>query len=73
MRHYFAKWAAEEGLDLAQIDEMAQRRFLDTHLPFYTTCRAFARKGRKERSVPLWRPTAAIIRSWRRQIGDPAG
>lgn len=30
-------------------------------------------KGRKERSVPLWRPTAALIRSWRRQIGDPAG
>src|SRR3546814_16371513 len=30
-------------------------------------------KGRKERSVPLWRPTAALIRSWRRQIGDPSG
>lgn len=30
-------------------------------------------KGRKERSVPLWRPTAALIRSWRRQMGDPDG
>jgi site-specific recombinase XerD len=30
-------------------------------------------KGRKERSVPLWRPTAALIRSWLPQIGDPAG
>src|SRR3546814_20386696 len=23
--------------------------------------------------VPLWRPTAALIRSWRRHMGDPAG
>lgn len=30
-------------------------------------------KGRKERSVPLWRPTAALIKSWCRQIGDPTG
>jgi site-specific recombinase XerD len=30
-------------------------------------------KGRKERSVPLWRATAALIKSWRRRIGDPAG
>lgn len=30
-------------------------------------------KGRKERSVPLWRPTATLIRSWCRQIGDPSG
>lgn len=30
-------------------------------------------KGRKERSVPLWRPTAALIKSWRRRNGDPAG
>ena len=30
-------------------------------------------KGRKDRSVPLWRPTAALIKAWRRQIGDPAG
>lgn len=30
-------------------------------------------KGRKERTVPLWRATASLIRSWRRQIGDPTG
>lgn len=30
-------------------------------------------KGRKERSVPLWRATAALIKSWRRRIGDPTG
>jgi site-specific recombinase XerD len=30
-------------------------------------------KGRKERSVPLWRPTASLIRSWRRHNGDPTG
>jgi integrase/recombinase XerD len=29
-------------------------------------------KGRKERSVPLWRPTAAVIRSWRRRLGETA-
>ena len=25
-------------------------------------------KGRKERSVPLWRPNAAVIRSWRKRL-----
>lgn len=30
-------------------------------------------KGRKERSVPLWRPTAALIKSWCRQIENPTG
>ena len=28
-------------------------------------------KGRKERSVPLWRPTAALLRSWKKQLGEP--
>ncbi len=28
-------------------------------------------KGRKERSVPLWHSTASMLRSWRRQLGDP--
>ncbi len=27
-------------------------------------------KGRKQRSVPLWRSTATLIRSWRRQLND---
>ena len=27
-------------------------------------------KGRKERSVPLWRPTATLIRGWKKQLGD---
>jgi integrase/recombinase XerD len=27
-------------------------------------------KGRKERSVPLWRPTAALIRDWKKQLTD---
>src|ERR1700753_1193645 len=30
-------------------------------------------KGRKERSVPLWKPTAALIRNWKRRmdkVGD---
>lgn len=29
-------------------------------------------KGRKERCVPLWRPTAALIRRWRRSLGATA-
>lgn len=28
-------------------------------------------KGRKDRSVPLWRPTASLLRSWRRRLGEP--
>ena len=27
-------------------------------------------KGRKERSVPLWRPTAAMLRAWMKQLSD---
>ncbi len=27
-------------------------------------------KGRKQRSVPLWRPTATLIRGWKKQLGD---
>jgi site-specific recombinase XerD len=27
-------------------------------------------KGRKERSVPLWRPIATLIRGWKKQLGD---
>lgn len=26
-------------------------------------------KGRKQRTVPLWRPTAALIRAWKRRLG----
>jgi len=28
------------------------------------------RKGRKDRSVPLWRPTAKLIRGWKKLLGD---
>src|SRR3546814_5155405 len=27
-------------------------------------------KGRKERCVPLWRPTASTVRRWRRRLGS---
>jgi integrase/recombinase XerD len=27
-------------------------------------------KGRKHRSVPLWKPTAALLRGWTKQLGD---
>ena len=29
-------------------------------------------KGRKKRSVPLWRPTAALLRNWKKQLGEPS-
>ncbi|MEP7456381.1 tyrosine-type recombinase/integrase [Phyllobacterium sp. SB3] len=28
-------------------------------------------KGRKDRTVPLWRTTASLLRSWRRRLGEP--
>jgi site-specific recombinase XerD len=28
-------------------------------------------KGRKDRSVPLWRATASLLRDWRRRAGEP--
>jgi integrase/recombinase XerD len=28
-------------------------------------------KGRKHRSVPLWRPTASLLRGWRRRLNEP--
>ena len=27
-------------------------------------------KGRKHRSVPLWRPTAVLLRGWTKQLGE---
>jgi site-specific recombinase XerD len=30
-------------------------------------------KGRKERSVPLWRSTAAMLRAWTKQLSDASG
>jgi site-specific recombinase XerD len=29
-------------------------------------------KGRKQRSVPLWRSTATLLRVWKRELGDLA-
>ena len=49
---HFAKWATDEGLDLALIDEVAQRQFLDAHLPF-CTCAAPVRKLRRELRVAI--------------------
>ena len=28
-------------------------------------------KGRKDRTVPLWRTTTSLLRSWRRRLGEP--
>src|SRR3546814_18503842 len=56
----------------ARVSEMIGMRCRDVVLEGQTAAHLRG-KGRKERSVPLWRPTAALIRSWRRQIGDPSG
>ena len=49
---HFAKWVTDEGINLAQIDEVAQRQFLDAHLPF-CTCTAPVRKVRRELRVAI--------------------
>ena len=49
---HFAKWATDEGLDLALIDEVAQQQFLDAHLPF-CTCAAPVRRLRHELRVAI--------------------
>jgi integrase/recombinase XerD len=49
---HFAKWATDEGLDLTLIDEVAQRQFLNAHLPF-CTCAPPVRKLRRELRVAI--------------------
>src|SRR3546814_1036640 len=73
-------WAGQRGRALfsmmyntgARVSEMIGMRCRDVVLGGQPAAHLRG-KGRKERSVPLWRPTAALIRSWRRQIGDPSG
>jgi integrase/recombinase XerD len=49
---HFAKWATDEGLDLTLIDEVAQRQFLNAHLPF-CTCAPPVRKLRRELRIAI--------------------
>ena len=61
---HFAKWTTEEGLDLALIDEVAQRRFLDTHVPS-CDCPYPVRKLRHELRVAI-RHLLHVLRAQRR-------
>src|SRR3546814_428009 len=61
---HFGKWATEEGLDIALIDEAAQRRFLDNHVPS-CDCPYPVRKLRHELRVAI-RHLLHVLRAQRR-------
>jgi integrase/recombinase XerD len=54
----------------ARVSEMTGIRYGDVVLEGQPAVHLHG-KGRKERSVPLWRPTASMLRSWRRQVSEP--
>src|SRR3546814_4774634 len=56
---HFGKWATEEGLDIALIDEAAQRRFLDNHVPS-CDCPSPVRKLRHELRVAIRSEESAV-------------
>lgn len=61
---HFAKWTTEEGLDIALIDEAAQWRFLDTHVPS-CDCPYPVRKVHHELRVAI-RHLLRVLRAQRR-------
>lgn len=54
----------------ARVSEMTGVRWGDVVLEGQPAAHLHG-KGRKDRSVPLWRPTASLLRSWRRRLGEP--
>lgn len=54
----------------ARVSEMIAMRWGDVVLEGQPAVHLHG-KGRKDRSVPLWRTTAALLRSWRRRLGEP--
>ena len=55
----------------ARVSEVLGLRVADVVLDG-SPCAHIHGKGRKQRTVPLWRSTAALVRAWRRQLGDVA-
>lgn len=54
----------------ARVSEMIGVRWGDTVLEGQPAVQLHG-KGRKDRTVPLWRTTASLLRSWRRRLGEP--
>jgi integrase/recombinase XerD len=54
----------------ARVSEMLGTRWGDVVLEGQPAVHLHG-KGRKDRSVPLWRATASLLRGWRRQLGEP--
>lgn len=53
----------------ALVSEMIGVRWGDVVLEGQPAVRLHG-KGRKDRTVPLWRTTASLLRSWRRRLGE---
>lgn len=53
----------------ARVSEAIGLRISDVILEG-TPCVHIHGKGRKQRAVPLWRTTAALLRVWKRELGD---
>ena len=54
----------------ARVSEMIGTRWSDVVLEGHPAVHLHG-KGRKARSVPLWRATASLLRGWRPQLGEP--
>lgn len=54
----------------ARVSEMIGMRWGDVVLEGQPAVHLHG-KGRKDRSVPLWRATASLLRGWRRRLGEP--
>ena len=54
----------------ARVSETIGLRIRDVVIEGSTAAVHLQGKGRKERSVPLWNPTAALIRNWKRRLDE---
>ncbi len=54
----------------ARVSEMIGTRWGDVVLEGQPAVHLHG-KGRKDRSVPLWRATASLLRGWRQRLGEP--
>ena len=53
----------------ARVSEIIGLRISDVVLEG-SPCVQIHGKGRKQRAIPLWRTTAALLRAWRRELGE---
>jgi len=57
----------------ARVSELIKIRMEDVELVSTTPCVKLHGKGRKQRTIPLWRETVALLRSWIKEEGLRAG